>query len=125
MKRILVVSSDRHLLNVLRRELSLRNYMVLTENDPHRVLPDIDSFAPDLLIVDLILNNNNGGAISRQLKTDLQTKELPIILLSDYERETYYPSRFGCDMVLQKTEDIHPLIDAINNLLQENELIPS
>lgn len=120
MKKILIVSSDRRLLRVLKHELSLRNYIVLAEFDPYGTFQYILEFAPDLLIIDLILNDYNGGAISHQVKSDPQTNHLPVIILSDYELETHYPARFGCDVVIQKSVKIDPLLDAIHDILEEN-----
>jgi len=125
MRKILIVSSDRNLLGLLKYELSLRNYTVLAEDDPYQTFVHINEFAPDLLIVDLILDEYNGGAISHQVKSNAQMNDIPIIVLSDYELETRYASRFGCDMVIQKTEDLHPVIDAINHLFLERELMPT
>lgn len=122
MKKILIVSSDRQLLGVLKRELSYRNYTVLTTDDPYLTFMNIQLFEPDLLIVDLILNDHNGGAISHQVKSNPETHHIPVIILSDYELETHYPSRFGCDVVLQKTEDIQPLINCVHDVFEEKEL---
>ncbi|MGN6637716.1 MAG: response regulator [Mucilaginibacter sp.] len=122
MRKILIVSSDRQLLSVLKHELSYRDYTVLTTDDPYLTFINIQLFEPDLLIVDFILNDHNGGAISHQVKSDPQTHDLPVIILSDYELETRYPSRFGCDIVIEKTDNIQPLIARINYLFEEREL---
>jgi two-component system alkaline phosphatase synthesis response regulator PhoP/two-component system response regulator VicR len=122
MRKILIVSSDRQLLSVLKHELSYRDYTVLTTDDPYLTFINIQLFEPDLLIVDFILNDHNGGAISHQVKSDPQTHDLPVIILSDYELETRYPSRFGCDIVIEKTDNIQPLIARINHLFEEREL---
>jgi DNA-binding response OmpR family regulator len=125
MRKILIVSSDKRLLTLLNRELTIRNYTVLAEADPDKTFIHIGEFAPDMLVVDLILDEHNGGAISRQAKNNPHTNDLPIIVLSAYEPEIRYASRFGCDRVIQKTGDFYPLIDAINDLLEENELVSS
>jgi DNA-binding response OmpR family regulator len=125
MRKILIVSSDRRLLGLLYRELSDRGYSVLADDNPADTFSQIKQFAPDLLIVDLILSNYNGGSISHRVKSDPRTQQLPVIILSDYELETHYPSRFGCDLIIQKTENIYPLIDGINYLFEESELMPS
>lgn len=122
MRKILIVSSNRQLLAVLKHELLCRNYAVITADDPYLTFMDIQLFEPDLLIVDFILNDHNGGAISHQIKSNPETRDLPVIILSDYELETRYPARFGCDVVVQKTEDIQPLVDSISNLFEEREL---
>ncbi|HEY9001550.1 MAG TPA: response regulator [Mucilaginibacter sp.] len=122
MKKILIVSSDRHLLGMLKHELSFRGYTIDTIDDPYSTTLLIQLFAPDLLIIDFILNDHNGGAISHQVKSDPETQHLPVILLSDYVLETHYPSRFGCDMVIEKTDEIQPLILGIQHLFQEKEM---
>ena|ERR1700753_1097019 len=123
MKKILIVSSDSGLLGLLNRELSHNGYSVLTECNPECTFADIEWFAPNLLIVDLILDEYNGGAISHQVKSDPQTHDLPVILLSEYERETHYPSRFGCDAVIRKTDDVMSLIRCVRRLFEEREFI--
>jgi DNA-binding response OmpR family regulator len=103
----------------LKHELSFRGYSVLTEKDPDMTFSRLNDFIPDLLIVDLILDDNNGGAISHQVKGIPGLQTLPIIILSDYELETHYPSRFSCDQVIQKSESLDLLLNAIQNLHDE------
>jgi PleD family two-component response regulator len=123
MKKILIVSSDRHLLGILKHALSFRGYTVDTIDDPYATRLLIHVFAPELLIIDFILNDHNGGAISHQVKSDPETNRLPVILLSDYFLETNYPSRFGCDIVIEKTDDLGPLIDGVRHLFNEKEVV--
>lgn len=121
MKKILIVSSDRQLLRTLNYELSVRGYDVLTEKNAEMTFHQIKNFMPDVLIVDLILDDYNGGAISHRVKSDPFIHDLPVIILSDYERETHIPGRFGCDMIVQKNNDVATLIDSVHNLLKAKE----
>lgn len=117
MKNILIVSSDRHLLVRLKYELSLKDYTIDTVEDPRAIKLLVQLLSPDLLIADFMLNDHNGGAISHQLKSDPETCGIPVILLSDYELETRYPSRFGCDLVIRKTPGLQPLLRRVDQLL--------
>jgi DNA-binding response OmpR family regulator len=123
MRKILIVSSDERMLASLKHELCYRNYFVLTESDPQHTFDQIRSNAPDLLIVDLILRNNNGGALSHQVKSDPDTGGLPVIILSDSELETRHPSKFACDLVLRKSPDIQPLLRAIARIFESSEFL--
>lgn len=123
LKKILIVSSDRHLLGLLKYELSFRGYTVLTERNANLTFRRIKDFIPDLFIVDLILDDNNGGTISHQVKGSPHFRDLPVIILSDYELKTHYQARFGCDKVIRKSNDIYPLIGAIHDLLEQNRPI--
>jgi len=121
MKKILIVGSDERLLGALKHGLLYRDYVILTETDPQRTLHRIRNEAADMLIIDLFLADANGGAISHQVKSEPGLHSLPVIILSDSALETRHPSKFCCDAVIQKSTDIHPLIQLISNLFEAKE----
>ncbi|TSD65012.1 response regulator [Inquilinus sp. KBS0705] len=83
------------------------------------VLQEIRQRKPDLLVIDFILNDDNGGGLCHQVKSDMQLHELPIILLSEYTTLDRIASKFGCSTVVNKPISQPDLYENINNLLQQ------
>jgi CheY-like chemotaxis protein len=118
MKKILIVGSDESLLEVLKQNLAYRDYVVFTEADPQQTVECIRREAIDMLIIDLFLADANGGAISHEVKTDPGLSSVLVIILSESALETRHPSKFSCDVIIQKSTDIQPLVHAISRLFQ-------
>ena len=81
-KQIMIVDDDRNILEFMHLALAFEGYDVrvsTTGRDLQEVqLGDL----PDLILLDVKLVEEDGRAICKQLKTNEQTKEVPIIMLS-------------------------------------------
>lgn len=117
MNEILIVSSDKHFLHELKADVYFGGFVLKTTSKTHRLFERIKSLRPDLLIIDFILNDDNGGAICHRLKSDPETHYLPVILLTDYTGLNRFSSKFGCGAMLKKPVDRYDLRAAIINQL--------
>lgn len=82
------------------------------------VLREIKMRMPELLIIDFILNDDNGGALCHQVKLDAKLHDLPVILLSEYTSLDRLAAKFGCSTVITKPVNMPELFETINHLLQ-------
>lgn len=82
------------------------------------VLREIKTRMPELLIIDFILNDDNGGALCHQIKLDARLHNLPVILLSEYTSLDPIAAKFGCSTVITKPVNVHVLFETITHLLQ-------
>lgn len=121
MKEILVISSDRHFLREMKADVYFGGFVIKTIDDTRSLPERIKALRPDLLIIDFILNDNNGGSICHQLKSDPETHYLPVILLSDYSGLSRFSTKFGCGAILKKPVDRYDLLTAITNQLHLSE----
>jgi DNA-binding response OmpR family regulator len=116
MKKILIVSSDKGFLNEIKSDPHFWNFVVKTTDVTTNLFYDISAFGADLLIVDFILNDSNGGSVCHQLKSNPETRHLPVIMLSDYFGVNRLWSKFGCDIILQKPVSRYELLNNITDL---------
>ena len=79
--RILVVDDEQDLCEILKFNLETDGYTVETANSAEEALQmDIKSF--DLLLLDFILGGMSGFALSKKLKADPETKDIPFVFLT-------------------------------------------
>jgi DNA-binding response OmpR family regulator len=94
MKKILVINNDIETMSLLKTWLEKKNYAVRFTGNADEVPQLIETFEPNLLIVDIIQKD-----IFKQLKSNGHTNDFAIILMTGYT----YP---------QKVEDL-PVDDVI------------
>jgi len=78
---------------------------------------------PDIVITDVMMPVMDGLEMTRQLKADIQTSHIPVIVLtakdSDLDREDGYAA--GADSYLTKPFSTQLLISRVNNILLSRE----
>jgi DNA-binding response OmpR family regulator len=86
-KKVLIVEDDMALFNMYSVELKIKGYDVLNVNDGLQALPKAKDYRPDIVLLDIMLPGMNGLNILTELKSDPQTAETPIIMLTNYGSE--------------------------------------
>jgi len=88
-KTILFIEDESALQKTFREILSQEGYEMISALDGEAGLklanPPAGGRKPDLILLDLILPKINGFDILRQLKKDEETKEIPVIVLTNLE----------------------------------------
>ena len=82
-RRILIVDDDRdstHLLKILLEKVG--SYSVLEENDPTRAHQSARNFRPDLILLDIMMPERDGGDVAAQIEADPGMQRTPIIFLT-------------------------------------------
>ena len=79
-KRILLIDDDRGFTNILR--LSLPAYEVSAENNPLRAVETAERFKPDIIFLDVIMPNLDGGTLAGELKEEPSLADVPVIFLT-------------------------------------------
>jgi two-component system alkaline phosphatase synthesis response regulator PhoP len=81
-KSILVVDDEEDILELLRFNLSREGYQVFCSQAGEDALSRIRSHIPDLIVLDLMLPGVDGLEVTRHLKGDSKTKDIPIVMLT-------------------------------------------
>jgi DNA-binding response OmpR family regulator len=112
-KRILIVDDDPTLLSVVQLILEEEGYLPYTSAEVSN-LEDLLSVEPDLILLDVFLSGVDGRMISRWLKSQDRTKDIPLVLMgaSSSTRATLLKS--GADAVLTKPFDLDAFLDIIH-----------
>ncbi len=118
MRRILAVDDDKDILDILRYILEDSGYEVDTLSDGHFLFEKIKAHTPDLILLDIMLGNLDGRELCKEVKTKLETHEIPVILISASHNITGSGEQKGApDAFLAKPFDINELLDTIKGQL--------
>jgi len=119
-RRILIVDDDRdstHLIKILLEKIS--HYLVLEENDAAKAHESARDFRPDLILLDIMMPQIDGGDIAAQIDADPGLQRTPIIFLTALVTKT--EAKAGLHIqghpVLAKPIDIPELINRIEENL--------
>ncbi len=116
MKKVLILCTDQFTIDQLNRDLSTSELELVLITDPNNFFDELRSFKPDLVVVDFILSEKNGGSICHQLKSNPDTKDYPVLMISEFAER---PERFGCDRMIYKPFDTDALVAKIYQCLEE------
>lgn len=117
MNKILVLDDDQELLGVIKEILSLNGFEVFISTPTYDIHELIMRCQPDLIIMDFLMNDVNGGELCSILKSGEDTCDIPIILCSAYDRIIQSLGNYGCDLFVSKPIDFSILTTDIKNLL--------
>jgi len=81
--KIALVEDDRFLSRMYKTKLEMENFEVHSAADGKTGLELIQKELPDVLLLDIILPEMEGWDIIKQMKKDPETKDIPIIILSN------------------------------------------
>ena len=82
-KRILIVDDDVAAMNLLKTGLEKTGaFEVRAESSAKRVLPAAREFRPDLILLDVMLADGDGGEIAARIMADQALKKIPIVFLT-------------------------------------------
>ena len=103
MKKILVVDNHRVMLKFMADLLEEQGHKVLTAADGISALGILETFAPDIMFVDLIMPNIDGEKLCRIIRSQPRFKDIYIIILSAISAETSINvANFGADICIAK-----------------------
>ena len=81
-QRILIVDDDKQIVRLVASYLEQAGYQTLAAYDGTTALRAIRTERPDLVVLDLMLPDQDGWAITRQVRADASLARLPIIMLT-------------------------------------------
>ena len=81
-KKILVVDDEADVLKVVKKRLEDRKFEVVTALDGDEGLTKAAEEKPDLIILDVMMPKLDGYTVVRQLKTNPNTRNIPVIILT-------------------------------------------
>ncbi len=113
MNRILVVDDDIDILTVVGLILNRNNFSVLAISKWEQLFDSIDTFLPDLILLDVDLSGADGRDICRQLKRSKKNSQIPIILFSASSRLAEYSMECMSNGFVSKPFDTPFLLETI------------
>lgn len=126
MSTILVVDDDLAILELLKINLELLGYNVITSSDPIKGLALAKQEVPDLVILDVMMPEVDGFTVCSRLRQYPQTKNVPILMLTALGMLQDKVKGFdsGADDYLIKPFEIPELKVRVKALLRRSGSIP-
>ena len=115
MKTILLIDDEPELLELLEHFFKQLHYSVISYPDAIAI-ETIKELSPDVIVLDHNLGQISGGDLCRQLKTDPETQNIPVLMLSNDARLPSLAKDSCADTYLEKPFDIAALASAVKKI---------
>jgi CheY-like chemotaxis protein len=87
LRRILLIEDDRFLRKAAEVRLRRSGYEVITAADGEAALATVQTVAPDLILLDLIMPKLQGFEVLRRLKANDATRSIPVVVLTNLSQD--------------------------------------
>jgi DNA-binding response OmpR family regulator len=118
--RILIVDDDYEIAEPVRFALEGLKYQVMHKSDGTQGTLAIDSFNPDLMILDMMMPGQSGFLVLEHLRRTMRS-QIRVIMVTGNEGERHknYATMLGADDYIHKPFGMDRLLQSVDRLLQE------
>jgi twitching motility two-component system response regulator PilH len=104
MGKILVADDSLAELQIIQQALQSTGHTIITVMDGEAAEAKAKSDKFDLFILDVVMPKKNGFQVCREIKTNEQTKNIPVIMVTskDQESDKFWGMKQGADEYLTK-----------------------
>ena len=122
--KVLVVDDERNILDIIRFNLEVEGYDVVTCMDGEDALRMVQEVQPDLILCDIMMPVVDGLDVCRRLKADGRTNQVPVVMLSarTQTHDKIASIEAGADDFITKPFDFSDLVARIKiNLIRAKQ----
>ena len=116
-KKVLIIDDEVAFTNIVKLTLEGKGtYDVYVENDPRRAISSARKFWPDIIILDVVMPQLDGGEVHTQIRADPVLKRIPIIFLTAIVRQKEideHDGMIGGSFYIAKPVGADDLVNAI------------
>lgn len=117
-KSILVIEDNHAILDVITLILQSEAYKVAGLNKSENLMSHIETFKPDLMILDIMLPDGDGRDLLTKIRTNKKTENIPVLMISaKYTAQNIQHGEHKPNGFLAKPFDIDELLDKIEGIL--------
>lgn len=114
---VLICDDDQDILEVTKTVLELRGFHVDTVADCNNIVEIVNTLKPGLILMDLWIPEAGGAVATRLLKSEGDTRNIPIVLFSANNNIERVANECGADDFLKKPYDIKDLEAKVEQFL--------
>jgi CheY-like chemotaxis protein len=117
--RVLVVDDDPQVLRLMRVNLEMEGYDVVSAPDGAEALEAIINERPDVVVCDVMMPGIDGLTVLRNLRSNPRTSKIPFVVVSAKAQRSDVKAALdmGADRYITKPFDPQELLDAVEHLL--------
>lgn len=123
MKRILCVDDDQDILDIYEIILLEEGYSVKTSIFPANIFHLILEFDPNLIMLDINMQEINGLDICKEVKSYIRNKNTPVIIISSDDSIHTAVCDFGATAIILKPFKINELTEAVKYHLSHSSSV--
>ena len=126
MAKILVVDDDLAINELIKVNLELAGYSVLSALDGNKGYALCKQESPDLIVLDVMMPEVDGYTVAKRIRENDSTKDIPIIMLTSLNmlQNKVQGFNIGVDDYLVKPFEMEELLVRIKALLKRSNNIP-
>lgn len=121
MKKILIAEDDQFLSDAYVAKLTFEGYEIETAMDGEEALLTLQTFKPDLMILDLVMPKLDGYMVLTEIRKNDEFKNLPVIVASNLgqKEDIEHAKALGAtDFVVKTDLSIKDLVEKVKRLLE-------
>lgn len=117
--RIQIIDDNVALTTLLAKALAKFGYEPVVENNPLLAVNTVRHYMPDLILLDVMMPERDGGRVLMDLRNDLSLRYIPVVLLTAIAREAQTLANTGGiqSLVLSKPVQLQELLSVIDGQL--------
>jgi DNA-binding response OmpR family regulator len=112
--KIAIIDDDPDILEALNLVFEIEGYQTKTTLKGEETRQIVREFKPDIILLDVLLSGKDGRVICKDLKQDLQTKAIPVIMMSAHPEAKKTVMEVGADDFIAKPFDVSKLFSLIS-----------
>ena len=126
MAKILVVDDDSAINELIKVNLELAYYSVITAEDGNKGYALAKQELPDLIILDVMMPEVDGFTVAKRIRENSQTKDIPILMLTALNmlQNKVQGFNIGVDDYLVKPFEMEELLLRVKAILKRSDTIP-
>jgi two-component system phosphate regulon response regulator PhoB len=123
MQRVVVVEDEKDLMKLVAYNLRQAGYAVEPVLTGEEALEAVARARPDLMILDLMLPGISGLEVCRRLKSEPETREVPVLILTarGHEMDRIAGFELGADDYVTKPFSVRELVLRVSAILRRSE----
>lgn len=122
-KRIHILEDDADISYIIEYLLKDEGFELQVSSTFAELKEKLKDALPDLFILDVMLPDGNGVEICSDLKTDIFTKHIPVILMSASPANQEMSKQVRADDYISKPFDIDFVLSRINKILSHRNAV--
>ena len=120
MKKILIVEDDQYLINTYRVKFNKSGFDVRLASDGDEVFKLLQSFTPDIILLDLVMPGKDGFTVLSELKKNETWKHIPVIVASNLGQpeDIEKAKKLGAaDYLIKVQVSLSDIVNKVNSMI--------
>ena len=121
MAKILIAEDDNFLANAYRVKLSKAGYEIKIASDGQETIDSLETFTPDLILLDLIMPVKDGFVVLEELKKNDKWKNIPVVVASNLGQKEDIEKSIALgakDYIVKSQMPINDVLAKINSVFK-------